>query len=253
MVKAGYVRHIGLSEVGADTIRRAHAVHPIADLQIEYSLISRGIEAEILPACRELGIGITAYGVLSRGLISGHWSKDRAAAQSDFRSHAAPLQRREPRPQPRAGRGAARGRRGEGRDGGAARHRLGALPRIGYRAARRRAPPRPPGGGAGRARSRTVAATTSPRSSGPCRRAPPPASATIAAADGHARQRARPERPPHDRDGADARADPRRGGGRAPPLTARPRRTSSTSPARSASATAASTGISQARRRCVTP
>ena len=75
--KAGYVRHVGLSEVGADTIRRAHAVHPIADLQIEYSLISRGIEDAILPACRELGIGVTAYGVLSRGLISGHWTKDR--------------------------------------------------------------------------------------------------------------------------------------------------------------------------------
>ena len=63
------MRHIGLSEVGAETLRRAAAVHPIADLQIEYSLISRGIEAEILPTCRELGIGITAYGVLSRGLI----------------------------------------------------------------------------------------------------------------------------------------------------------------------------------------
>lgn len=85
MVKAGYVRHIGLSEVGADTIRRAAAVTPIADLQIEYSLISRGIEADILPTCRELGIGITAYGVLSRGLISGHWSKDRAGEQ-DFRA-----------------------------------------------------------------------------------------------------------------------------------------------------------------------
>lgn len=76
MVKAGYVRHIGLSEVGADTIRRAAKVHPIVDLQIEYSLASRGIEDEILPTCRELGIGVTAYGVLSRGLISGHWSKD---------------------------------------------------------------------------------------------------------------------------------------------------------------------------------
>jgi aryl-alcohol dehydrogenase-like predicted oxidoreductase len=85
MVKAGYVRHIGLSEVGADTIRRAAAVHPISDLQIEYSLISRGIEMEILPTCRELGIGITAYGVLSRGLISGHWSKARAG-ERDFRS-----------------------------------------------------------------------------------------------------------------------------------------------------------------------
>ena len=76
MVKAGYVRHIGLSEVGAETLRRAAAVHPICDLQIEYSLISRGIEDEILPTCRELGIGITAYGVLSRGLISGHWRKE---------------------------------------------------------------------------------------------------------------------------------------------------------------------------------
>ncbi len=84
-VKKGYVRHIGLSEVSAATIRRAHAVHPIADLQIEYSLLSRGIEAEILPTCRELGIGVTAYGVLSRGLISGHWSKDRNA-QQDFRA-----------------------------------------------------------------------------------------------------------------------------------------------------------------------
>src|SRR5260370_3410486 len=74
-VKAGYVRHIGLSEVGSDTIRRAHAVHPIPDLQIEYSLIARGIEDDILATCRELGIGITPYGVLSRGLISGHWSK----------------------------------------------------------------------------------------------------------------------------------------------------------------------------------
>jgi pyridoxine 4-dehydrogenase len=84
MVKAGYVRHIGLSEVGSETIRRAHAAHPISDLQIEYSLLSRGIESDILQTCRELGIGVTAYGVLSRGLISGHWSKDRTAAQ-DFR------------------------------------------------------------------------------------------------------------------------------------------------------------------------
>jgi aryl-alcohol dehydrogenase-like predicted oxidoreductase len=70
MVQAGYVRHIGLSEVGADTIRRAHAVHPIAALQIEYSLVSRDIEARILPAVRELGISVTAYGILSRGLLS---------------------------------------------------------------------------------------------------------------------------------------------------------------------------------------
>ncbi len=86
MVKAGYVRAIGLSEVGAETLRRAASVHPISDLQIEYSLISRGIEDAILPACRALGIGITAYGVLSRGLISGHWRKD-AAGAGDFRIH----------------------------------------------------------------------------------------------------------------------------------------------------------------------
>ncbi|MFG2482808.1 MULTISPECIES: aldo/keto reductase [Streptomyces] len=84
-VQAGHVRHIGLSEVGADTLRRAAAVAPISDLQIEYSLISRGIEAEILPTARELGIGITAYGVLSRGLISGHFTRDRALAPGDFR------------------------------------------------------------------------------------------------------------------------------------------------------------------------
>ena len=86
-VKAGWVRHIGLSEVGAETIRRAASVHPICDLQIEYSLIARGIEAAILPVCRELGIGITAYGVLARGLISGHYRKD-AAAPGDSRAHS---------------------------------------------------------------------------------------------------------------------------------------------------------------------
>ena len=71
MIRAGYVRHVGLSEVGAETVKRAHAVHPIVDLQIEYSLMSRGIEKTILPTTRQLGIGITAYGVLSRGILSG--------------------------------------------------------------------------------------------------------------------------------------------------------------------------------------
>ncbi|MFB7943072.1 aldo/keto reductase [Streptomyces sp. NPDC127049] len=85
LVEAGHVRHIGLSEVGADTLRRAAAVAPIADLQIEYSLVSRGIEEKILPTARELGIGVTAYGVLSRGLISGHFTRDRALAPGDFR------------------------------------------------------------------------------------------------------------------------------------------------------------------------
>jgi pyridoxine 4-dehydrogenase len=86
LVTAGYIRHIGLSEANADTLRRAHAVHPVAWLQIEYSLISRGIEADILPAARELGVAISAYGVLSRGLLSGHWSKERSASARDLRS-----------------------------------------------------------------------------------------------------------------------------------------------------------------------
>jgi aryl-alcohol dehydrogenase-like predicted oxidoreductase len=85
LVEAGYVRYVGLSEVGAETIRRAAAVHPICDLQIEYSLASRGIEADILPTCRELGIGITAYGVLSRGLIGGSYSPE-TSRPGDIRS-----------------------------------------------------------------------------------------------------------------------------------------------------------------------
>jgi aryl-alcohol dehydrogenase-like predicted oxidoreductase len=88
LIEAGYVRYVGLSEVGAETIRRASAAHPVVDLQIEYSLISRGIEREILAACRELGIAITAYGILSRGLISGHWSAGRELEPGDFRAHA---------------------------------------------------------------------------------------------------------------------------------------------------------------------
>ncbi|WP_030735683.1 aldo/keto reductase [Streptomyces sp. NRRL S-31] len=86
LVEKGYVRHIGLSEVGVDTIRRAAATAPIADLQIEYALISRGPEREILPTLRELGIAVTAYGVLSRGLISGHLTADQEFAATDFRA-----------------------------------------------------------------------------------------------------------------------------------------------------------------------
>jgi aryl-alcohol dehydrogenase-like predicted oxidoreductase len=82
MIKAGYVRYAGLSEVGPETIRRAAAVHPIIDLQIEYSLISRGPEAKIFPVLDELGIGVTAYGVLSRGLLSS----SKPAAAGDFRA-----------------------------------------------------------------------------------------------------------------------------------------------------------------------
>jgi aryl-alcohol dehydrogenase-like predicted oxidoreductase len=83
LVKAGYVRAIGLSEVGAQTIRRAHAVHPIADLQIEYSLVSRSPETRIFPVLAELGIGVTAYGVLSRGLLAG----SAASGPGDMRAH----------------------------------------------------------------------------------------------------------------------------------------------------------------------
>jgi aryl-alcohol dehydrogenase-like predicted oxidoreductase len=88
LIDEGYVRHVGLSELGAGSIRRAHAAHAVSDLQIEYSLISRGIEDEILPTCEELGIGITAYAVLSRGLLGGHWSPDKELAATDFRSHS---------------------------------------------------------------------------------------------------------------------------------------------------------------------
>jgi aryl-alcohol dehydrogenase-like predicted oxidoreductase len=83
LIKAGYIRAIGLSEVGPDTIRRAQAVHPISDLQIEYSLVSRSPEPAIFPVLAELGIGVTAYGVLSRGLLSG----STPASQGDFRAH----------------------------------------------------------------------------------------------------------------------------------------------------------------------
>jgi aryl-alcohol dehydrogenase-like predicted oxidoreductase len=85
MVRAGYVRHIGLSEAGAETIRRAHAVHSIAALQIEYSAMSREVEAEILPTLRQLGISLVAYGVLSRGLLTGSGPASGTASQGDLR------------------------------------------------------------------------------------------------------------------------------------------------------------------------
>jgi aryl-alcohol dehydrogenase-like predicted oxidoreductase len=88
LIEKGHVRHVGLSEVGAETIRRAAATAPVTDLQIEYSLISRGIEKDILPTTRELGISITAYGVLSRGLISGHFTRDRQLGAHDFRAYS---------------------------------------------------------------------------------------------------------------------------------------------------------------------
>jgi pyridoxine 4-dehydrogenase len=92
LVKQGYIRYIGLSEVGPDTLRRAAKVHPISDLQIEYALTTRGIEDRILPTCRELGIGITAYGVLSRGLLSGKWNPANVAP-GDWRSFSPRFQK----------------------------------------------------------------------------------------------------------------------------------------------------------------
>ena len=139
-VKAGWVRHIGLSEVSAATLRKAHAEHPIRAVQIEYSLASRGIEQSLLPTTRELGVSITAYGVLSRGLLS---NPTKTGGAGDFRAH--PLQRREPGRQPAAGRGLRRPGDGEGSDAGATGLRLGAGPGRGRHPADRRPPARAAG------------------------------------------------------------------------------------------------------------
>lgn len=87
-VRAGWIRHIGLSEAGAATIRAAHAIHPVTAIQQEWSLMSRSIEGDVLATCRALGIGITAYGVLSRGLLSGHMNPDAMAGRREFRAMA---------------------------------------------------------------------------------------------------------------------------------------------------------------------
>ncbi len=151
LVQAGYVRHIGLSEMGAATIRKAAATHPICDVQIEYSLISRGIERAILPACRDLGIAITAYGVLSRGLISGHFAAERELAAGDFRSHAPRFDaanRAHNLALVDALRTAAEAQASNRRPDG---DRLGARTGGGRRGARRRPHDRAAGGGPGRA------------------------------------------------------------------------------------------------------
>jgi len=131
------VREIGLSEVGADTIRRAHAVYPISDLQIEYSLVSRGIEREILPTCRELGIAVTAYGVLSRGLLRSAWSAGHEMAGGDMRAHMPRFQGENLTRNLGLVETAPERRRGDGRERGAGGDRLGAVPRRGRRPAGR--------------------------------------------------------------------------------------------------------------------
>ena len=164
MVKAGYVRHIGVSETSANSVRRAHAVHPIAALQIEYSLFSRGIERDILPTLRELGIALVAYGVLSGGLIS-----DRAEAARNAQARSAPASRvfsGKFRQEHRAGRGARQHRAREERHHGAARFCLGEIARRRRRAADRRPPPRPAQGSARRARCETIARRSRPYRAG---------------------------------------------------------------------------------------
>lgn len=89
LVRAGKVRHLGLSEVSAATLRRAHAVHPIAAVQSEYSLLSRDVEAEVLPACRALGVGFVPYSPLGRGFLTGQLPSSTALAADDYR-HSLP-------------------------------------------------------------------------------------------------------------------------------------------------------------------
>ena len=127
LVKAGYVRHIGVSEMSAATVRRAHAVHPIAALETEYGVLTRDIEGETLPALRELGVSVVAYGVLSRR-ADRHAAEPVRHAGRLARVVLSPVPGREPRQEPRAGRRPGRDRGREGRDGRAARHRLGAGP-----------------------------------------------------------------------------------------------------------------------------
>ena len=146
LVKAGYVRHVGVSEMSAATVRRAHAVHPIAALETEYAVLTRDIEDETLPAVRELGVSIVAYGVLSRGLIGT--PPGQFAAPGDSRGLLLPpVPGRQPQEEPRADRRPGRDRGREGRDGRAARHRLGAGARRRHHPPGRRPAARPPAGG----------------------------------------------------------------------------------------------------------
>lgn len=87
LVKAGYIKHVGVTQVDADTLRRAHATHPVSLVEAQYSLFNRSIEKEILPAARELGIGVSAFGTLAHGLLSGEWTEERERLQKSKGSY----------------------------------------------------------------------------------------------------------------------------------------------------------------------
>ncbi len=128
LVEAGKVRHLGLSEAAPETIRRAHAVHPITALQTEYSVFAREPEAEILPTCRELGIGFVAYSPLGRGFLSGRFCQSGRAGRGRLPAEPAPLPGREPGGEHEDRRQASRDRRGEGHHPGSAGAGVGARP-----------------------------------------------------------------------------------------------------------------------------
>ena len=142
----GKVRHIGLSEAAPETIRRAHAVHPITALQTEYSLFAREPEAEILPTCRELGIGFVAYSPLGRGFLSGRFTSPDELDEGDFRRTRPASQGENLEANREVVAKVARDRRGEGRHASAARPRLGARPGRGHRPDPRHQAAQVPGG-----------------------------------------------------------------------------------------------------------
>ena len=168
LVKAGKTRAIGLSEAGPRTLRRACAVHPIASLQTEYSLLARDVEAEVLPVCRELGVGFLAYSPLGRGLLTGRWRSRADFTAGRLPAVLAALRRGRARAQPRAGRARRRARRAQALHARAARARLAAAPGRRHRADPRDQEPR----AARRERGGGVHLADGRRSRGARRRAP---------------------------------------------------------------------------------
>ena len=154
LVAEGKVRHLGLSEASAETIRRAHAVHPITAVQSEYSLWTRDVEAEILPTLEELGIALVAYSPLGRGFLSGRFSSPEELDEGDFRRYGPRFtgENLAAEPEARRARQGARGR--EGRHARAAGARVGAAPRRAHRADPRHQARLLPGGEPRRGRRR---------------------------------------------------------------------------------------------------